>query len=65
MSESSAEANEADRLEQEMPLTDEEAGDLGPELSPVEESRAAEGDALEQRLDAGTDFEDDYPEQLS
>ncbi len=63
MSESMSEANEADRLEQQMPLDDAEAADLGPELAPVGDAKAAEGDALEQQLDVGTDDEDEYPEE--
>ncbi|HET6560622.1 MAG TPA: hypothetical protein VFG72_02015 [Marmoricola sp.] len=58
MSESSAEANEADRLEQQTPLDAEEVGEMGPELSPIEEGQAAEGDVLEQRLEVPG--EDDY-----
>ena len=61
MSESSAEANEADVVEQRTPLSDEEVDEMGPELSPIGDVQAAEGDVLEQRLEVPGD--DDYDEE--
>ena len=61
MSESSAEANEADVVEQQTALSDEEVGEMGPELSPIGDAQAAEGDVLEQRLEVPGD--DEYVEE--
>jgi hypothetical protein len=61
MSESSAEANEADVVEQQTPLSAEEVGEMGPELSPIGDAQAAEGDVLEQRLEVTGD--DEYVEE--
>ena len=58
MSESSAEANEADVVEQQLPVDEEE---MGPELSPIGDAQAAEGDMLEQRIPVPGD--DDYVEE--
>ena len=53
MSESSAEVNEADRLEQETPVGDDEVGEgMGPELSPLD---ANEADVIEQHLELPLD----------
>lgn len=58
MSESSAEVNEADRLEQETPVSnDDEVGEgMGPELSPLD---ANEADFVEQHTEVPTD-DDEY-----
>ena len=61
MSESSGEANEADVVEQQTPLSDEEVDEMGPELSPIGDAQAAEGDILEQRIPVPGD--DDYVEE--
>jgi hypothetical protein len=58
MSESSAEVNEADRLEQERPVADEDVSEgMGPELSPLD---ANEADVLEQQAVLPADDEDAY-----
>jgi hypothetical protein len=59
MSESSAEANEADRLEQQTPVDEDDdvAAGMGPELSPFD---ANEADVADQRLEVPPDDEDDY-----
>ena len=59
MSESSAEANEADVMEQQIPVSDDDADAKGPEVSPIGDAQAAEGDVLEQRLEVPAD-DDDY-----
>ena len=57
MSESSGEANEADLVDQQTPLSDDEVDEMGPELSPIGDAQAAEGDVLEQRLEVPGDDE--------
>ncbi|MDX6326848.1 MAG: hypothetical protein QOK15_3202 [Nocardioidaceae bacterium] len=58
MSESSAEANEADRLEQQRSVVDDDVTEgMGPELSPLD---ANEADVLEQHALLPDDDEDDY-----
>jgi hypothetical protein len=59
MSESSAEANEADRLEQQTSAggDDDVTEGMGPELSPID---ADEADVAEQRTAVPHDDEDDY-----
>ena len=61
MSESSAEANEADRMEQQLPVSDEDAEEMGPELSPIGDAQAAEAAVLEQRIPVPGD--DDYVDE--
>lgn len=57
MSEPTAEANEADRLEQETPVRYDDVGDrMGPELSALD---ANEADVVEQHLEVPPD-DDDY-----
>ena len=57
MSESSAEVNEADRLEQSTPVDDDAVDDgMGPELSPID---ANEADVVEQHLEVPMDDEYD------
>jgi hypothetical protein len=63
MSESSIEANEADVMEQETPVSDDDAEAMGPELSPIGDAQADEGDVLEQRIEVPLD--DDYTEAES
>jgi hypothetical protein len=58
MSDSSAEVNEADRLEQERPVNDDDdvTEGMGPELSPLD---ANEADVVEQHREVPSD-DDEY-----